>query len=267
MSDPNNCDQRTAKELAAARVDMTSAIAEHIEWLLDAYAGTSSPMSVAAASENARSLPPMPPEDKDPHQIDWHTLGNLVEYEPTRAAALWRSMKDGARTELDTGTRAARALERRYYGQGRPYDRAQYLVILEALTESLQPQGGVELLLVQQMATAYEEMLRWQKRLTQRTEEEQWAADRDRELAIQNMRAYQRDRFGSEDGWRAPRVSDVQAIEQAVMIADRYQRAFVRLLRSYRDQRRIMGSVVMMGGQLNVAERQIVAAPPDPIDG
>ena len=58
-----------------------------------------------------------------------------------------------------------------------------------------------------------------------------------------------------------PRLSDAEAIDQAVMVADRYRRAFLRLLRTLRDIRRVMGTVVMTGGQLNVAERQTVNAP------
>lgn len=57
-----------------------------------------------------------------------------------------------------------------------------------------------------------------------------------------------------------PRVSDVEAIDQAVMIADRFQRSFLRLLRTFRDMRRVIGAVVITGGQLNVAERQLVTA-------
>ena len=43
--------------------------------------------------------------------------------------------------------------------------------------------------------------------------------------------------------------------EQADMAANRYQRQFQRLLRTFRDMRRTIGAVIMTGGQLNVAER------------
>ena len=50
------------------------------------------------------------------------------------------------------------------------------------------------------------------------------------------------------EGWLPPRQSDAEAVEQAVMIADRYQRQFLRLLRAFRDMRRVLGTVVMTGG-------------------
>jgi hypothetical protein len=107
------------------------------------------------------------------------------------------------RHELHTGTRAARALTR----QGPyPYERAQYFVILETLVESLQPRGGTEALLVQQMATAYEQMLRWQEIATQRTDQESWAGARDRRRMIETMGARDRERYESEEGWVPPRV-------------------------------------------------------------
>jgi len=41
------------------------------------------------------------------------------------------------------------------------------------------------------------------------------------------------------------------------MIADRYQRSFLRVLRTLRDLRCKLGPIVQFGGQLNVAEQQI----------
>jgi len=39
--------------------------------------------------------------------------------------------------------------------------------------------------------------------------------------------------------------------------ADRYQRAFLRLLKAYRDNRRLFSMLVVTGGQVNVGERQM----------
>ena len=73
--------------------------------------------------------------------------------------------------------------------------------------------------------------------------------------ALERMSPRQRERHEELDGWLPPHQSDAEAIDQAVMIADRYQRQFLRLLRTFRDNRRVMGTVVMTGGQLNVAEQ------------
>ena len=50
------------------------------------------------------------------------------------------------------------------------------------------------------------------------------------------------------EGWLPPRQSDAEALEQAVMIADRYQRQVLRLLRAFRDMRRVRETVVMTVG-------------------
>ena len=109
MNEQPKRDKRTIEELAAARSDMTGAIGRHIEWLVDAYATAEKPLSVAEASEQARApLPSINTATDDPQQVFWHTLGNLIEHEPERGAALWQSVKAAARHELHTGTRTAR---------------------------------------------------------------------------------------------------------------------------------------------------------------
>jgi hypothetical protein len=41
-------------------------------------------------------------------------------------------------------------------------------------------------------------------------------------------------------------------------MADRFQRQFLRLMKAFRDQRRLLGTVVVAaGGQLNVGEQQV----------
>jgi hypothetical protein len=254
MSKPPNRDAQTIRDLAAARSDMTGAIARHIEWLVETWS-PEQPLTVAEASERARALSPITDEGREPGQVSWHELGNLTEHTPEQGAALWQSICDEAVRELQTGTRAAKTVERQFAG---PYDRARFLVMLRGLELSLKPEGAHEHLIVQQMAVAYEQILRWETVATQRIDGEAFHADRDRRRSLESMSARDRERYEWEHGWMPPRVSDAEAIDQAVLTADRYRRAFLRLLRTLRDMRRVMGSVVMMGGQLNVAERQTV---------
>ena len=263
MSNHAKRDAATLAELAAARSDMTSAIARHIEYLFDAYATAEQPLSVAEASDRARSPSPIPATERDPDQVSWHTLGTLLEHEPEQGAALWQSLKQAARVELHTGTRAAKAVERSPVTSD-PYERAQFLAILEALNESLQPRGGAEGLIVQQMAIAYEQMLRWQTIATQRVDQESWAGERDRRRIIERMSKRERERDEDMNGWLPPRISDAEGISQAGMIADRYQREYLRLLRTLQTMRSQLGTVVMTGGQLNVADHQVVNPVPGP---
>jgi hypothetical protein len=61
------------------------------------------------------------------------------------------------------------------------------------------------------------------------------------------------------DGYAPPRLSEAEAVDRAVAMQDRFQRQFLRLMKCYRDGRRLIASMTVLGGQVNVAERQIVA--------
>jgi len=248
-------DRATLEELAAAKHDLTERIGEQIDYLLAAYARSDQPISVAEASERARSPVVFDPLEQGPEHVSWHSMANLAEHEPERARDVWGAVKDAARMELRTGLRAARSLERQHAS---PFDRAQYLVILEGLRESLAPRGGTESLLVEMMATAVERQLRWQTIATRRTDEESWHGERDVRRTLERMSPRERARHEEVEGWLPPRQSDAEAIDQAVMIADRYQRQVLHLLRALQGMRRVLGTVVMTGGQLNVAEQQVV---------
>lgn len=245
-------ERATLEELAAAKRDMTDRIGRQIDFLLAAYGNSDTPLTPTEASDRARAPVTWDPLDQGAEHVSWHSLASMTEHEPERARDVWGAVKDTARRELWTGTRAARTLEGM---NALPYKRAQYVAILEGLMESLEPRGGAEAVLVQMMATALEQQLRWQTVATRRTDEESWHGERDVRRTLERMSPRERARHEEVEGWLPPRQSDAEALEQAVMIADRYQRQFLRLLRAFRDMRRTIGAVIMTGGQLNVAER------------
>ncbi len=51
------------------------------------------------------------------------------------------------------------------------------------------------------------------------------------------------------------------------MLAERYQRSFLRLLTAFRETRRLVGTLVVAGGQVNVSERQFNVAGGGPATG
>jgi hypothetical protein len=104
----------------------------------------------------------------------------------------------------------------------------------------------MERLLVTGMAQAWVMHLRWLRRHAQ----------------TDSLEAYRVERDVRQRGeWQPPRVSDAEAVDRAALMSDRFERRFLRLLRAYRDQRRVLGSVVVAaGGQLNVAEQQVNVA-------
>ena len=59
--------------------------------------------------------------------------------------------------------------------------------------------------------------------------------------------------------WQPPRLADAEAVDRAASMADRFERQFLRLMRCYRDGRKLSASMTVLGGQVNVAEQQIIA--------
>ena len=66
------------------------------------------------------------------------------------------------------------------------------------------------------------------------------------------MSASQRERHRMEYGYLPPRLTQAEAIHEAAMMADRFERAFLRLIREFRNQRRMFASLVVAGGQVNI---------------
>ncbi len=246
-------------ELSSARRDLAAAVSRQIDFYVEHYK-----LPPHEAATKARQALPFDPADRPADQVSWWELSTTLDADPDQGQALWGAIKDEAREELATGFRAARSVEPSAVS-GRPLDRAQFRVIVEALDSALKPRDGLEHLLIQQMAAAHEMHLRWQARAVQRAELEAWRGDADRRRELERMSPAQRERYEAVEGWVPPRLSETEAIAQAVMIADRYQRSFLRLLKAFRDTRRVIGAVVVAeGGTLNVSDgpQQVNVNPP-----
>ncbi len=120
--------------------------------------------------EKVRAWIAQEPERLATDQVTWFHLAGLLEHDPERGQAAWRGLKAEARTDLRTGFRVGRSLE--IPVTGRPVERAQVAVVMEALRQALAPKDVLEELLVQQMASAYELNLRWQALVVRRMETE-----------------------------------------------------------------------------------------------
>jgi hypothetical protein len=56
-------------------------------------------------------------------------------------------------------------------------------------------------------------------------------------------------------GYLPPRLSQAEAIQEASLMADRYERAFLRLVREFRNARRMFAALIVSeGGTVNVAQ-------------
>jgi hypothetical protein len=247
----------TAAELAAAGRELYRATTAALTDLATGYANCGTPKPISDLVELIRSGPPDDMlAETAPDQIAWHTLNAILHTDPERAHAIYGQIKQAARDELRTGTRAARAVEG---ATATPYERAQFAVILEAFRASYAPQHPAEDLMLQQMAISFEQYLRWQAIAANREEQGEWAAHRDRRILWDNMSERERDRYERDHGYLPPRISDAEAIDQAIANAERYLRSLRGLLRTYQMMRNRLGPVFVGGNaQLNVADRQVV---------
>lgn len=181
-------------------------------------------------------------EQPRPDQITWYQLAALVKQDPQAAYQRWAEIAHAARQELDSGQRAAAA------GQllDTPWEQAQFLAIRQSLAEEWQPTRGLEDRLIDMMAHTFEGWLFWMQRSTTR--------------AIFQAQVETRS-LGEIGKWQTPTVSDVVAMEQAMAIAERFNRIFLRTLRALRDLRRYSPTVtIQSAAQVNIGAQQVNAA-------
>ena len=218
-----------AREMARAYAEQAAFYREH--------------MSMTAEDALARARESRDPEGQrdrlmraPPERVYWLGLAQLLERDPDGAAAVWEQLKAEARAELDGGHRAARALE---HG-GRPWDRARFLALRQAFRDEWQPRGGIEDALLDTLAQAYWSQLFWTER-----------------LHVQSTLDYQLEEAETRRSghWRGPRLRDAEAMEQAAAMAERFNRQFVRTLRTLRDLRRYAPAIhIEHAGQVNLAQ-------------
>jgi len=172
-------------------------------------------------------------------QLSWWALGRIAGRDPEQARTLWERAITQAFHELASGHRAAKSVE----ATSSPWERAQFLAILESFVTDLQPRGGVESALVDTLAQAHTMSLRWLARLT----------------VLSNTEGQRQDREIEEDGvWRPATVDTAAALDQAAAMVDRFNRLFTRTLRALRDLRRYTPQMVVQNvGQLNLAQSQV----------
>ncbi len=179
-----------------------------------------------------------------PDQVNYNALEDLADQDPAQALAAWQRIKSAARDDLLSGHRAAQAME--VGGMTNAWQRAQFLAIRAAFIEEWQPTNGGERLLVDMLAQAYASWL---------------AALEQLQLYTTAESSRQHHKLQESGYYDLPRVTSVEAIEQAAAMADRFNRLFLRTLRQLRDLRRYVPAVTIQNAaQVNIANQQVNAA-------
>jgi hypothetical protein len=175
-----------------------------------------------------------------PDQVHWYSLEYLARKDPELASGRWLEIKANAHDDLRSGHRAARVMEG-YSSE--PWKRAQFLAIRRDLIEAWKPRDGLESQLIDTMAQAQTAMSFWHERLAIRSSFEPYNEKQD---------------IKERGGYRPPRVSDAQAVDEAATMVDRFNRIYLRTLRALGDLRRCTAPVfVQNAGHVNVAGQQI----------
>lgn len=185
--------------------------------------------------------------------LGWQDFSMVAEADAEEGALLWERIRREARRDLRSGHLAAQSCEVEY---DRPIQRARFLEIRSALIESWQPQNGMEIILIDQMTAAYAQQLHWTEEYSRRSRET--AAEIQEDITYRRQSESHGFRYGS---WMPPKQREADAIEQAFLMADKWNRIFLRVLRQLRDLRRLCPPVIINnGGQVNVGQQQVNTA-------
>jgi hypothetical protein len=175
-----------------------------------------------------------------PADFSWTHVSEVWGHDEAAGRALWERIKQTARDELREGKAGALAIEGY---EERPMLRAEYLAVWLALADGLRPANGAERLLIDGMSQALMMQRHWLERMVQ----------------TESLDTIRRG-HGHRDGYEPPRLSEAEAVDRAVAMQDRFQRQFLRLMKCYRDGRRLGVLMTVTGGQINVAEQQVITS-------
>jgi len=179
-----------------------------------------------------------------PEHMTETDIAFLAMESPELANQCLTRIQGAARQELETGIRAAKALEGPEGGSY--WEREQFQAMREQLVQGWKPAPGVEMMLIDTLAQAFTMQLRWTSILALR------------QLEQCNRHDLERQQRG---GWLPPRVSETEAIEQAMDFVERWNRMMLRTTRTLRELRRGAHSVhIEHVSQANIGNQQINVA-------
>ena len=167
--------------------------------------------------------------------LRWDQLQSIEEKDEDAAALVWKTIKRMAREDLSAGGYAARAI----LVYETPYKYAQYLVMLKAFIESWEPRNAIERAMVETLVQAHMCYNHWLG-----------VAMNAAEYSYNAVEAHNK----REEKWLTPRLKAAEMIENAMAMADRFNRLFLRTLRQMRDLRRYSVPVTINNPkQVNIA--------------
>lgn len=199
------------------------------------------------AKEKFHSLMHLPLED-----LNFIDLDELYALAPRVAERLWERAKREGCDEFESGHLAANITFPVGYMK-EVWNIARYLGVRESFINDWCPKGGIEVALIDMMTQSY---FQWQFWLEQTVKRSQ-TSEREEHPSYREWKGRRKEdnqAKGWDEGyWLRPYVTEQQAIEAAVQMADRWNRIFMRTLRQLRDLRRYSPVTINNPNQVNIA--------------
>lgn len=184
--------------------------------------------------------------------LNFVDLQELYSYAPRAAEGFWEMAKGEGRREFESGHLAANITFPEGYMKGL-WNVARYLGLRESFIDDWKPTGGIEIAMIDMLAQSYFQWQFWLEQTVKRSQTRErethpdyarWLTEREREFKAN----------GWTDGfWNRPYVTEQQAVEHAIQMADRFNRIFMRTLRQLRDLRRYSPVTINNPNQVNIA--------------
>jgi hypothetical protein len=131
---------------------------------------------------------------------------------------------------------------------------ARYLGVRDSFIDEWNPKGGIEVALIDMMTQSYFQWQYWLEQTVKRSETKERHEHPEYSDWKSRRQEHNKAMGWAVDGfWFRPYVSEQQAIESAVQMADRWNRIFMRTLRQLRDLRRYAPVTINNANQVNIA--------------
>lgn len=158
-------EETTADAAVEIRGELHRSLAGYMEWALSAWRETLAQVEkkqagyvapgerddLAALRENTQFAitaferigqgDPVWLEHQTPAEYSWHDITHEIKRDEAAGWALWAKVRQTARDDLASGAMAGEAIEGYH---SRPYERAAFLAVREALADGLQPRNQME---------------------------------------------------------------------------------------------------------------------------
>ncbi len=195
------------------------------------------------------------------HFVD---LLELHQNAPRVAERLWEHVKREAGKEFVSGHLAANISFPVGY-QKQVWNIARFIGVRESFIAEWKPKGGIEMSLIDMLTQCFFQWQYWLEQSVTRTETEprmehpayrEWKRDQEE---LKHAKSW------ATGFWFPPYVEEQDAMDHAIVTADRWNRMYMRTLRQLRELRRHSPLTISSAGQVNIAAeggKQVnVAAP------